>query len=436
MNKQHILQQIVSEQKSGAASAICSICSSHPLVLEAAVKQGTADGSSVLIEATANQVNQFGGYTGMRPSDFKAKVQQIAFKHGLPAERLILGGDHLGPLVWQKEKPEIAMDYASELIRQYVLSGFSKIHIDTSMHLSSDDPGRKLPASLIAERAAVLAQAASEAFAVRQKKEPEAVPPVFVIGSEVPIPGGAQSEEEMQITRVEDLEETLSCFKTAFASKNLLPVFSRVIAVVVQPGVEFGSHDIHDYDRAAARDLCIYVKKQTPLVLEGHSTDYQRTDRLREMAEDGVAILKAGPALTFALREGLVALEHIEQTLYADEDNENLSHFAKVLDQVMLGKPHYWLSHYSGDERAQRLSRIFSLSDRCRYYLGERAVVDSIDRLVHNLRVRSLPLTLLSQYLPDQYRQIRLGQLAIDPEALLVSKIGNEISRYPSFRQN
>ena len=103
MSKLPVLKQLVREQKAGQAAAICSICSSHPLVIEAAIDQGVQDGSIVLIEATANQVNQYGGYTGMKPADFSRMVRRMVAEHGLPADRLILGGDHLGPLVWQKE---------------------------------------------------------------------------------------------------------------------------------------------------------------------------------------------------------------------------------------------------------------------------------------------------------------------------------------------
>ena len=58
-----------------------SICSAHPLVLEACVDQAVADGAPLLVEATCNQVNQEGGYTGMRAADFRA------FVTGLAAER-------------------------------------------------------------------------------------------------------------------------------------------------------------------------------------------------------------------------------------------------------------------------------------------------------------------------------------------------------------
>ena len=435
MNKQHILQQIVREQKSGCPAAICSVCSAHPLVIEAAIDKGVADGSVVLIEATANQVNQYGGYTGMKPDDFGRFVRRIARERGLPPDRLILGGDHLGPLVWQKEDESTALPQAAELIRQYVLTGCGKIHIDTSMHLGNDPRDQRLPILTGAERAARLAQAAADAFADRQINEgPEADSPVFVIGSEVPIPGGSQTDEALQVTATDDLRATISGFQDAFARQGISRIFAQVIAVVVQPGVEFGDSLIHAYDRTAARQLTRYMQSQPGLVLEGHSTDYQQTDHLRQMAEDGVAILKVGPALTFALREGLLALEHIEKALSAENRQVVLSHFAETLDEAMLRNPVYWQNHYHGSEAEQRLARMFSLSDRCRYYLGEADVAAAIDRLLYNLRPQIIPLPLLSQYLPDQYRLVRENLLLPEPRELLKSKVRQEIARYPAFR--
>ena len=82
MSNMPVLKHLVQQQKAGRAAAIASICSSHPLVIEAAIDQGVQDGSIVLIEATANQVNQYGGYTGLKPADFSRMVQRIATERG------------------------------------------------------------------------------------------------------------------------------------------------------------------------------------------------------------------------------------------------------------------------------------------------------------------------------------------------------------------
>jgi D-tagatose-1,6-bisphosphate aldolase subunit GatZ/KbaZ len=104
----------------------------------------------VLIEATANQVNQFGGYTGMKPADFYQMVLKMASDIGLPENMMILAGDHLGPLTWQKLPESEAMENSVELVYQYARAGFTKIHLDTSMKVADDRKVCSRPRSSLA----------------------------------------------------------------------------------------------------------------------------------------------------------------------------------------------------------------------------------------------------------------------------------------------
>lgn len=383
-----------------------------------------AYGSPLLVEATANQVNQFGGYTGMTPLMFRAYVNNIAARIGFPKERIILGGDHLGPLTWQHENAAEAMEKATQLVTDFVEAGFTKIHIDTSMKLKDDGDG-SLDPEVIALRGASLCAAAEEAFRRMGKGSQR---PVYVIGSEVPVPGGAQAEEGLKVTGASDFEATVEMFRKDFLSKGLKEAWENVIAVVVQPGVEFGSNTVHDYDPDDAAELKQVLKKYPDLVFEGHSTDYQKESALRRMVEDGIAILKVGPALTFALREGLLALELIEKELLYGE--ARLSGFADVLDNVMLKDPGNWRNHYKGSELQMRLDRRYSYSDRCRYYLGDPQVVKSIDVLINNLRGTEIPMTLISQYFPSLYWKIRDGLMSNDPVELVKGNIKRTLDGY------
>lgn len=90
------MKSIIQQHKSGKHIGICSVCSAHPLVIEATLRFDLASQRKVLIEATSNQVNQFGGYTGMKPADFREFVYAIAAKVGFPQSRLILGATTLG----------------------------------------------------------------------------------------------------------------------------------------------------------------------------------------------------------------------------------------------------------------------------------------------------------------------------------------------------
>jgi D-tagatose-1,6-bisphosphate aldolase subunit GatZ/KbaZ len=169
------------------------------------------------------------------------------------------------------------------------------------------------------------------------------------------------------------------------------------------------------------------VADQPGLVFEAHSTDYQRETALHQMVRDHFAILKVGPAATFAMREGLLALCSIEDELVPAAEASRLM---QVLDEVMLAKPDHWRKHYHGSSEEQRLLRRYALSDRCRYYWGEAPVAAALERLFDNLRRRGIPLPLLSQYLPDQYLEVLQGRLSTDPLALVEHRIGLVLAQY------
>lgn len=430
--RQNPLKKIVELQKQGKNVGIYSVCSANGYVIEAAFKRGLSDGSCVLIESTANQCDQNGGYTGMTPADFKKFVLEIADRNGFDRNRIFLGGDHLGPLTFAYKDEAEAMADSEELIRHYVAAGFTKIHIDTSMKVNSDPEDVRLSDEIIAGRGAHLAKVAEETYKELLARDPEAIPPVYVIGSEVPIPGGAVGAEDngVQVTKVEDFKNTVATFEKAFAEEGLdKDVWERVIGVVVQPGVEEKDSGCTEYDREKAKDLMAAIKDFPTLVFEGHSTDYQTKIKLRELVEDGVGILKVGPGLTFAMREAMFALENIEKELIYGTDTEP-SKFSEVLDAEMLKNDKNWKKHYQGTELEIRLKRKYSFSDRCRYYMPTPAVEAAADRLLTNLRALGIPLNLLSQFMPIQYTKVREGYLKNDPVELIEDRIINTIDEY------
>lgn len=397
---------------------ITSVCSAHPHVIEAALRNGMMTHTPVLIEATCNQVNQYGGYTGMTPADFVRYVENIAARVGFARENLLLGGDHLGPLVWAHEPAESAMEKARALVKAYVGAGFRKIHLDCSMPCADD---RDFSPKVIAERAAELAQVAESTCDVMGLPLPN-----YVIGTEVPPAGGAKAEAEtLRVTRPEDAAETIALTRAAFFKRGLESAWERVVALVVQPGVEFGDHQIHVYRREEAQALSRFIESQPGLVYEAHSTDYQPRDALRALVEDHFAILKVGPALTFAFREAVFALASIEDWVC-----DSPSRILEVLETTMLANPVYWQKYYLGDERARRIARGYSFSDRIRYYWSAPAVKQAFERLRANLNRVSIPLVLLSQYLPDQYRKVRDGRLPNQFDALILDKIQAVLEDY------
>jgi D-tagatose-1,6-bisphosphate aldolase subunit GatZ/KbaZ len=421
------LLEMVRAQKRSEPRGIWSVCSANPFVLEASLEQARADESALLVESTSNQVNPEGGYTGQTPADFARALAATAERAGFPLDRLILGGDHLGPFPWQGEPAASALAKSRELVRQCVLAGYEKIHLDASM-ACADDPGGAggpLDERTVAERTADLAAVAEAAFRERGGEGP-----VYVVGTEVPTPGGEQQDQPvLQVTRPEDAQRFLELARAAFAARGLAEAWERVIALVVQPGVEFGDETIHAYRPQDARALVSMIEGVPSVVFEAHSTDYQSFEGLRTLVRDHFAILKVGPALTFALREAVFALAHVEEEWQGGRGTAP-SGIRAALEGAMLARPGHWGKYYRGDEAARRLRRAFSFSDRIRYYWPVPEVQQALSRLLDSLAERPAPLTLLSQYLPWAYEAVRSGAVPNDPRALVRLRIREVTEAY------
>jgi len=375
----------------------------------------------VLIEATSNQVNQDGGYTGMVPADFRAFVADIADRANFPMARLLLGGDHLGPNVWTALSAEEAMTRAEVMVADYVSAGFSKIHLDCSMRCA-DDPQR-LSEATIAQRAARLCGAAEQAYA----GEPAGAP-VYVIGTEVPVPGGATEElDELAVTESAAALATIEVHREMFGAAGLGDVWTRVVALVVQPGVEFDHDRVVDYNPTAAAALSETIMPVEDMVYEAHSTDYQTPLALKALVHDHFAILKVGPGVTFALREALWALDAIEAETVPSVARGNLRHTTLA---CMHAKPGHWRKYYHGHGPALDLQLQYSLSDRIRYYWPDPAIAAAQERLFINLRATPPSLPLVSQYLPTAYAAVRAGRASLDPTELVMAHIAASLDAY------
>jgi D-tagatose-bisphosphate aldolase class II non-catalytic subunit len=413
---------IARDRRAGSTVGIASICTAHPIVIETTLLHGKASGAEVLIEATCNQVNQEGGYTGLTPADFRRFVEGIADKVGFVRERLILGGDHLGPNPWKHLPAEEAMGRAETMIASYAKAGFKKLHLDTSMGCAGEDIG--LPDEVTARRAARLALAA-EASA-------QGFLPSYVIGTEVPVPGGAlESIEHLDVTSPEAALRTVEVHRAAFAAAGAGAAFERAIGVVVQPGVEFGNANVISYRRDKARDLSAALTRMPQFVFEAHSTDYQSVDALRALVEDGFAILKVGPWLTFALREALYGLDHIAAILDPAFSEHGLM---TSMEALMLQESANWQKYYHGDEAEQCIQRHFSYSDRIRYYWPHPQAVQAVSRLLSFFEGRTIPETLVSQYLAAVYPAVAEGRIACKAHDLLTASVYRVLDIYSIAR--
>ena len=406
------MKQIIAASRAGHHAGIPSYCTAHPETLRAIFRCYQISTKPILIEATCNQVNQDGGYTGMKPADFREFVFALAREADVDTSRIILGGDHLGPNPWKSLSSKDAMAKARELVRFYVEAGFTKIHLDASM-ACTDDHG--LAETEMAARAAELCAVA--------EKHADGAELLYVIGTEVPIPGGeTEVLEGLAVTKPKAALRTFELHRAAFAKLGLEAALERVIGIVVQPGVDFGNSQIFAYDKANAATLAATIQQIPNAVFEAHSTDYQTPQALHDLVASRFAILKVGPELTAAYREAVVAMACIEDRLPIVVKSNIMSVITKVMDT----NPKYWQGYIANDARTE-LMKIYGLSDRIRYYWPDRTIEDALKILHANIDGASGEIGLIAQFakLPDQ-RALPLSQ------EIIQARVGAVVKKYLS----
>lgn len=377
------LRDLRADHLSGRRGGVFSVCSSHPEVLAAAVCFAREEGIPLLIEATAAQVNPQGGYSGMTPADFSARLSALAEGLGLGRENLVLGADHLGPYVWREKSSAEALARAAELARQCVAAGFRKLHLDASTPCRDDPPTEPDPRT-VARRTALLCRTAEEEAS---RRDDDAALPLYVIGSDVPPPGGRPGlPREIEVTRPEQVAEFLSLVKEEFRREGIESAWERILAVVVQPGVEFGHVGAVPYRPGPAAALSAYHAELPGIMTyEVHSTDYQPPESLARLVADHFVILKVGPCLTDAFREAVFRLEEIEIELARSRPHLVPSGLRAVLLRVMREDPVHWREYYRGSEEEIREVLLSSRLDRVRYYWARPEVEAALNRLYANL---------------------------------------------------
>ncbi|MEW9807640.1 class II D-tagatose-bisphosphate aldolase, non-catalytic subunit [Mesorhizobium sp. ZMM04-5] len=380
-----VLGGIVSANRAGAQRGIPSWCTAHPQTLAAIFAAYRDDDAPILVEATCNQVNQFGGYTGMNPAAFRTFAEDLARREGVDPARLVLGGDHLGPNPWRSEPAASAMAKARDLVAAYVDAGFAKIHLDASMACADDV---NLAEDTIAGRAADLC-------AIAEGRGRQGL--VYVVGTEVPIPGGeTHAIDALAVTTPAAVRATWSMHEQAFAERGLSGALERAIGIVVQPGVDFGNDTVFAFDPGKARSLSAALSGMPNLAFEAHSTDYQSEAALSALVAGHFAILKVGPELTFAFRQAVFALAGMEALMRVAEP----SGLVDVVAAEMQVDPRDWRSHVASGAR-EREMMLYGLSDRVRYYWPRPAVQAALQRLCRNIAAARPEPGIVAQALGD-----------------------------------
>ncbi len=407
------IQDLIARNRAGEPIGLPCFCTANAHVLRAILGHAADSGQLTVIEATCNQVNQDGGYTGMTPQAFMTWLTGLAREADVSLDQLVLGGDHLGPNPWKSEPVAQAMAKAREMVRLYVEAGFTKIHLDASMAC-----GGEAPPSFgeIAARAADLC-----AVAERYAPDPEKL--IYIIGTEVPIPGGETEEPDaLDVTSVARFRDTIETHREAWDAQGLNAAWPRIVSVVTQPGVDFGHSSIYPFVPEKAEPLRKAILAEEGLTFEAHSTDYQSTDALSDLVRNHFFFLKVGPELTFRFREAVWALAAIQDEIGGGPSTG----IRDVIQRRMDAKPDYWRPYYGGTAEEQRILKTYSYSDRIRYYWSDPEVAAALDLLLRKLSDGPIPQTLVSQ----AFIGFEFGEMPDSPRALLEHHVQRCIKRY------
>ena len=408
-----LIQDLIARNRAGEAIGLPCFCTANEHVLRAVLEYTKKTGLPTVIEATCNQVNQYGGYTGMTAADFMEWIKSMASEAGVPMDHLILGGDHLGPNVWKNEPLDVAMEKSRELVKSYVQAGFKKIHLDTSMACGGE-PNPTF--AQIAKRAADLCE-------VAEKYAPDPSELFYIIGTEVPIPGGETEEPAaLDVTSVSRFRDSIQTHRDAWDARGLAHVWERIVSVVTQPGVDFGHTSIYPFVPDKAAPLRDAILDEQGLTYEAHSTDYQSTAALADLVKNHFFFLKVGPELTFRFREAIWALANIEDVVVTGPKSQ----IRETFDARMSEEPGYWQDYYDGTQDELRILRTYSYSDRIRYYWSDPAIVRSLEHLLKNLDQNALPETIVSQ----AFTGLEFGEMPTSARDLILHHVQRCIRRY------
>lgn len=143
------------------------------------------------------------------------------------------------------------------------------------------------------------------------------------------------------------------------------------------------------------------------------------------MVEDGVRILKVGPALTASFRRGVFLLSNVEDELISEDKRSNIK---KVVLETMLKDDKYWRKYYKDSERLE-LDIWYNLFDRIRYYWEYKEIKIALNRLFENF-LEGVDIRYIYQYFYDSYFEVREGKIRNDPRELIKNEIKKVLEDY------
>ena len=346
--------------KSILKHSLPSFCSSNFDVLKSIMIFAKYQNFPVLIESTSNQVNQYGGYSGLKPFQFEKKIRRLAKFIKLNNKSLMIGGDHLGPLPWKDLDEATAMKNSKKLVKDCLKAKYEKIHIDTAIICRGE---KKIDRHTVIQRC-------DEILSVFSKKDFDNV--FLVIGTEVPFAGGGHAIKSSPTT-FESIKEEIDLYSTILKKK-------KKFALVIEPGIGFGNFSVIQAKLKNFGKRLIFSKKNN-FVYEAHSSDYQKISSLKKLVKNNFKFLKIGPELTYFYAKSIFKMEEFEKKSYKN----NFSNIKNIILKEMKNNNSYWIDYYKAKKKKLDNLKFNSYLDRLRYYWSSKNILNSKKKLFINI---------------------------------------------------
>ena len=321
-----------------------SFCTSNFNVIKLLIIFAKYNNLPILIETTSNQINQYGGYTYLKPKQFLRKINRIA-KNLKYKNEIMFGADHLGPLPWKDFEENKALKNAKKLFKDVIKAGYKKIHIDTGIKLKGD---KFLSKVKIFNRCKSIFNTVS-GNSIKNI--------FFVFGTEVPIAGG-ENKYNLKNTNINSIKNDVKYYKK----------FKKNFSLVIEPGLGFTNQKIYKL-KMTSYSQKKNISYKNNFTYEAHSSDYQDLSSLKKLVKNNFKFLKVGPELTFNYMKAILKMEKIEKLTF----KSNLSEIKKKISREMEIDKTFWKNYYFGNKKKIEYLKFNSYLDRSRYYWNKKS---------------------------------------------------------------
>ncbi len=364
------------ESETGVKRTIFAACPNSLSVIRAALKSAKRCNAPIKFAATLNQVDIDGGYTGLTHKEFvnTVRIQARAINLYSP---VIVAIDHGGPWLkdvhnlekWSYDKALSAVKISFE---EAIKAGYDLIHVDPTIDITLPK-GENISIDLVAGRTLELIEHAEK---FRKKNNLPRIS--YEVGTEE-VHGGL-ADMNVFIRFLELLKEGLQ----QRGISDAWPCF-----VVGKVGT-----DLHTttFDSEVAVKLTETAKKYGSLI-KGHYSD--NVTNPEAYPESGMGAANIGPEFTEMEYDGLIELEHLQDTLAEEGRIGKPVEMKRKLWEAVIrsGRWKKWLhagenpvDFYSNTPERQE----WLVKTGCRYIWEDPEVVAARARLYQNLYMQGI----------------------------------------------